>query len=91
MQVSTSDFAGCCGATNQCTAAEPNECNKGGTETFTTPEPSGGAKKWAQVSVDLKSYVGKKFKLRFRFNSAGSGSNNFPGVFVDDLRLYGTK
>ena len=91
LQVSTNNFKGCCGATNQCSTTEPENCNSAGNATFQTPEPQDGGKKWRQVEVDLSAFAGKKFKLRYRFNTVSSQSNNFPGVFVDDLRIYGTK
>ena len=91
VQVSTSDFAGCCGATNQCSSQEPNNCNKGGTASFAAPKGSSNLKKWVKVELDLAAYAGKKFNLRLRFNSSSSGGNNYPGWFVDDMRLYGIK
>jgi hypothetical protein len=91
VQVSTSGFKGCCGATNQCSSAEPNNCNKDGTITLQAPEGTANVKKWVKVELDLKAYAGTKFKLRFRFNSSGSGGNTTTGWFVDDLRIYGTK
>ena len=42
--------------------------------------------KWAVTSVDLKTHIGKKVKIRFRFD-ADSSVNNGVGWFIDDLKL----
>ena len=86
LQVSTDDFAGCCGATANCGDLS-NTCNTANTKTFLLPR----IKAWTKHIIDLKDFLGKKFKVRFRFNSGDGQLNNFAGPFVDDFRLFSIK
>lgn len=44
---------------------------------------------WTLRTINLNTFAGKKFTMRLRFNSVDGQNNDFPGPFVDDLRLYG--
>lgn len=90
-QASTDDFKGCCnGATTTCQWSQVN-CSTATTKTYLVEKTAETWKKWVKVTVDLKDFVGKKFKLRLRFSSQGTADNDGPGWFVDDLKLFGGK
>ncbi|MFZ4578831.1 MAG: hypothetical protein ACOYOB_10595 [Myxococcota bacterium] len=86
LQTSTDDFQGCCGATPTCGIA-PALCNTTGTRTLLVPVDV--REKWVKIQHDLSYFAGKKFKLRWRFSTGDGLYNAYPGVFVDDLKLYG--
>jgi hypothetical protein len=44
-------------------------------------------KGWRKGWIDLSGLKGKKFVLRFRFNSGDTAGNNFKGWFLDNLRV----
>ena len=44
---------------------------------------------WQMQTVDVKAMVGKKFQIRFRFDTVDGIGNNGAGVFVDQLDVYG--
>jgi hypothetical protein len=87
VQVSTDNFKGCCGATNQCSQTSPNGCNTAGTQTFELDKAT--QQQWTKVETDISKFAGQKFKIRFRFNSVSGTNNDNPGWFVDDVRVYG--
>ncbi len=91
LQASTNNFQGCCNADNTSCAWSAVNCNTSGTKSFLAPKTTSAWKTWTKVTVDLKDFVGKKFKLRFRFSSQGSQANDLPGWFIDDLKLFGAK
>ncbi|MBM4342626.1 MAG: hypothetical protein FJ100_04535 [Deltaproteobacteria bacterium] len=43
---------------------------------------------WQLETVDLKALVGKKFQVRFRFDSVDGVNNAGKGWFVDDINIY---
>lgn len=90
LQVSMDNFKGCCGATYSCGGLS-NTCNTANTNTWIAPRLAADQKKWRKVQINLNKYAGKKFQLRYRFNSGDGQHNNTTGWFVDKLRLYGTK
>ncbi|HEY0838898.1 MAG TPA: choice-of-anchor J domain-containing protein [Vulgatibacter sp.] len=42
---------------------------------------------WRKYTVDISQYVGSTIRVRFAFRTDGSG-NTYPGVFIDDLRIF---
>jgi hypothetical protein len=42
---------------------------------------------WSQRSIYLNQYAGKKFKVRFRFETTDCNQNSWPGPFIDDLTI----
>jgi extracellular elastinolytic metalloproteinase len=44
---------------------------------------------WYEAVVDLSAYAGQNIWLRFEFNTVDNVFNNFPGWYVDDIRLIG--
>ena len=91
LQVSTDGFKGCCSGSIVCSTWSSEFCNSAQTASFFADKSAGAWKAWAKVKVDLKDWAGKKFKLRYRFTSRGPTSNDHPGWFIDDLRVYGSK
>ena len=93
LQVSSSNFQGCCSGANVCNGWSSEYCNpsNGSTDSFLTNKTPAAWKKWVKVKVDLKAWAGKKFKLRLRFSSRNSNFNQYQGWFVDDLKIYGGK
>ena len=89
VQVSYDGFSGCCGATNKCTSSTLNQCNKSKTRTWIAPRRSHEQKNWRKVSINLYLFRGRKFQLRFRFNSGDGNNNTGQGWFVDGVRIYG--
>ncbi len=89
LQLSTDNFKGCCGPTNQCSNESPNNCNTDGTQSFQVPKDQLNA--WRAIELDGSKFAGKSFQLRFRFNSVTAWNNSTAGWFVDDLRLYGVE
>ncbi|MBM4342336.1 MAG: hypothetical protein FJ100_03040 [Deltaproteobacteria bacterium] len=49
--------------------------------------PAGAA--WQMQTVDVKAMIGKKFQIRFRFDTDDGIDNSGAGVFVDQLDVYG--
>ncbi len=45
---------------------------------------------WSFVSVDLSKGQGKKFQMRFKFETTDCFANNATGPFIDDLKIYDT-
>ena len=43
---------------------------------------------WKEKSVILTNYVGKKFRLRFKFSTTDCEVNDAAGPFIDDLKVY---
>ena len=91
LQASTDNFAGCCNGSNTSCPWSQVNCNTQNTKTFLAPKTAASWKKWTKVTVDLKDFVGKKFKLRYRFDALSSGANNLPGWFIDDMKLFASK
>ncbi|MBI5607783.1 MAG: hypothetical protein HY902_02770 [Deltaproteobacteria bacterium] len=46
-------------------------------------------KAWKLEAFDAKALIGKKFQVRFRFDSGDSQSNTGAGWFVDEVNIYG--
>ena len=46
------------------------------------------AGKWWLETIDLSSHKGKKFQVRFRFDSIDSNENTGKGWFVDEVSIY---
>ncbi|MBP46334.1 MAG: hypothetical protein CMH53_00120 [Myxococcales bacterium] len=91
LQVSTNNFAGCCnGNSTTCPWSQVN-CNNANTKSYLTPRNAQTWKTWSKVTVDLKDFVGKKFKMRYRFSTQGNSSNSLPGWFIDDMKMFATK
>jgi uncharacterized repeat protein (TIGR01451 family) len=44
---------------------------------------------WYKAEVDLSTYAGQNIWLRFEFNTSDNFANDFPGWYVDDIRLVG--
>ncbi|MBI1878637.1 MAG: M36 family metallopeptidase, partial [Chloroflexi bacterium] len=44
---------------------------------------------WYKVELDLSNYAGQNIWLRFEFNTVDGFFNNFPGWYVDDVRITG--
>ncbi len=87
LQVTSDNYNGCqCGANQSC-SQQNNTCNTNNTMTYTVPKDV--LKTWKQFSVDLTKFAGKSVNFRFKFDSSDNNTNNLPGVFVDDLRIYG--
>jgi hypothetical protein len=42
---------------------------------------------WTKTTVDLKTYAGKKFRIRFLFDTVDSVANSGTGPFIDDLLI----
>ena len=43
---------------------------------------------WWPETIDISGLKGKKFQLRFRFDSVDSASNTTPGWFIDEVSIY---
>ena len=103
VQVSANNFAGCCGAQTVCNNSNAREnCNitsggKAMTRTYRIPRSSGTANKWNARSLNLGpsqynwDFTGRKFKVRFRFNSRYGNNKTGAGAFIDDLIIRGIK
>jgi hypothetical protein len=50
--------------------------------------PPPGNTVWAKHTVALSAYAGKKFRLRFRFDTVDSVANDGAGPFIDDVLVY---
>jgi len=85
-QVSTDGFANCCGPTQSCAYAL-NDCNTANTKSYVLDKAV--QQQWLLQTIDLKAHFGQKFSIRFKFDTIDNVSNAFPGVFVDDIRIYG--
>ncbi len=46
-------------------------------------------KTWIQQTLNLTAFAGKTVSMRFRFNSVDGNNNNHPGIFIDDVSLFG--
>ncbi len=44
--------------------------------------------KWRQLVVELPGVAGKTFAFRLRFQSGDCVSNNYLGIYVDDVKVY---
>lgn len=44
---------------------------------------------WYEAAVDLSAYAGQTIWLRFDFDTLDDFANDFPGWYVDDIRLTG--
>jgi hypothetical protein len=89
VQFSTVDFTDC--KDNLCT-------NAPGSKSFQLEKTNaaGGSiqKQWNKKtlsSTDLAAFAGKKFKVRFRFDTVDAQFNGFAGAFLDDVHLLGAK
>jgi len=100
LQMSTSKFAGCCGAVNQCSGSTGSEyCSStsGGhlTRTYSLSRTSANTNKWYKRTVALTSgtyaFAGRKFQVRFRFNSRYGRNKTGAGIFIDDIKVVGFK
>jgi len=49
------------------------------------PGSSGG---WITTTMDISIYWNSEIKIRFMFDTGDDIANNFPGWFVDDVRVY---
>ncbi len=90
MQASVDGFKNCCNATYSCSGKQ-NQCNSSSTSTWIAPRTANDQKKWRKVTLNLYKFAGKKFQLRYRFNSGDGQKNGTSGWFVDKLRIYGSK
>ena len=84
VDVSTSNFICANGA-----AACPSGGNPyaAGTTTFIVAKTP--LKTWLQSALDLTAFAGKSFKIRYRFDALDNQNNNHPGIFIDDVSLFG--
>ena len=90
LQVSDAGFSGCSSTSTSCkdTGAA---CKATGTKSFELKKSKDVMNKWVKRQVDVSAWAGKKFTLRLRFATCDGKYNDFPGWFVDDLRVYGSK
>ena len=44
---------------------------------------------WYEAALDLSDYIGQNIWLRFEFDTIDGLFNNFPGWYVDDVRVVG--
>ncbi len=47
------------------------------------------AKAWVNQQIDLSTYVNKKIRIRFYFNTVDGNYNNYQGWYIDDIRIKG--
>ena len=89
IQLSTDDFLGCCNVATLCN----NTCNTANTQTYPLAKPAteSGLKQWMAVSLDLTAHFANKkgVKFRIKFDTLDQQFNAFPGLFIDDVRVYG--
>ena len=45
-------------------------------------------KAWWPETIDISGLKGKKFQLRFRFDSVDAQNNTTPGWFIDEVSIY---
>ena len=90
LQVSTDGFAECSTTSTSC-SEKGAECKTAGTKTFALDKTKEVMNKWVKRSFDVSHVAGKKFTLRLRFATCDDAYNDYPGWFVDDLRIYGKK
>jgi hypothetical protein len=48
----------------------------------------GSSEGWITTSLDLSSYWNQTVKIRFLFDTGDDVANDFPGWFIDDVRIY---
>ena len=48
----------------------------------------GSSDGWRMSALDLSAYAGQIVRLRFRFDTQDRVANDYPGWFVDDIRVY---
>jgi hypothetical protein len=84
LEVSTDDFDGC--------ACDPDEscdnfalCSDANTLSFVVPKDQ--LKAWKAYAFDISAFAGKSVRFRFRFDTLDGFYNEFPGAFVDDVRV----
>ncbi|MGL1887266.1 MAG: M4 family metallopeptidase, partial [Reichenbachiella sp.] len=49
--------------------------------------PSGSSGGWINTVLDIQSYQGETIKFRFLFETGDAVSNDFPGWFVDNIKV----
>ncbi len=57
-------------------------------QTWQSTQGIGNQPKWGHPTLDLSSIAGKKFLLRFSYNSGGCGLPAPKAVQIDDLRVF---
>jgi hypothetical protein len=84
LEVSTDDFNGC--------ACDPDEsrdnfalCSDANTLSFVVPKDQ--LKQWKAYAYDISAFAGKSVRFRFRFDTLDGSYNEYPGAFVDDIRV----
>ena len=48
---------------------------------------SGNSSGWVLTSLDLSAYAGQTVKVRFHFDTGDELNNDFPGWYIDDVRV----
>ncbi len=50
--------------------------------------PAGNSGGWIQSCYNISEYVGETVQIRFTFYTQDNFNNNFPGWFIDDVKVY---
>jgi len=90
LQISTDGFAGCSATSTSC-SDKGAACKTAGTTSYVLDKTKEVMNKWVKRSFDVSKVAGKKFTLRYRFATCDEQYNEYPGWFIDDLRVYGKK
>ena len=90
LQISNDGFKDCSSTATGC-SDKGAACNNNGTKSYELKKTTDVMNKWVKQSIDISDYAGKDFTIRLRFATCDGKYNNYPGWFVDDLRVYGEK